>query len=240
MAFHESDHSIHVAHRFKVAGAGPQVEAELACAVASLASVSHPHILPVEGTVAGIAGSVWVITPYSGNHDGLVTLASLAQAKGGRLTPPEADRAMIQLLEATGDAHEAGCHHGPVSADEVLIDRRGSLAVELYGFRRRLTGLSARPAAEVARDELRSIVEIGYTLITGLSAEEPRIEASRLFPRLDRRWDQWFADGLDPLGGFNSADEAMGALPSHRRELEGRGSPVQTVIRRIQDALRPA
>jgi hypothetical protein len=125
--------------------------------------------------------------------------------------------------------------------DEVVVDRRGSLAVELYGLRRRLGTLWRRTAGEVAKDEVRSIVEIGYTLITGLSSDEPRIPATRLFPRLDRRWDDWFNEGMDPLGGFTTAEEALSNLPSLRREVEERqkASPVQTVIRRFRQVIGP-
>lgn len=240
VAVHETDHSVHVAHRFRVTDdtpAEPVLEA-----VAAVSRVSHPHLLPIEEVRTGIAGSVWVITPFTGNHDGLVSLESLLAQKGGRLSPLEADRALTHLLEASSQAHAEGCHHGPISPAEVLVDRRGSLAIELYGVRRRLTPLWERTATEVARDEVRSIVEIGYLLITGLPADEPRIAATRLFPRLDSRWDDWFNEGLDPLGGFGSADEAMAWLPSLRREIEGarKTSPVHTVIRRVREALRQA
>jgi hypothetical protein len=118
------------------------------------------------------------------------------------------------------------------------VDRRGSLAIELYGLRRRLLGSGDRPATEVGRDEVRSIVAIGYELLTGLSAEDPRIEATRLIPKLDRRWDEFFAEGLDPLAGFLTAGDALGSLPSLRRELDARQSPVQVVIRGFRRALK--
>jgi serine/threonine protein kinase len=236
IAFHDAEHSLHVAHRFKT---DAPLIVTLRDAVAEITRVAHPHLLPVEGLYEGVAGSAWIITPFTGNHDGLVTLNSLLAEKGGRMTPSEAERALCQLLEGIAAAHEAGCHHGPLKADEVLVDRRGSLAIELYGLGRRLGKLRQRPASEVSRDEVRSVVGIGYTLITGLSAEEPRIPATRLFPRLDRRWDDWINEGLDPLGGYASAEEAMALLPGLRREVEERqASPVQTVIRRFRQAIR--
>jgi len=238
VAVHETDHSLHVAHRFRSTEECP---AELVVeAVAAVSEISHPHLLPIEGVHEGIAGSVWVITPFTGDHDGLVSLDSLLRQKGGRFSPLEADRALTHLLEASSLAHGEGCQHGPISTGEVVVDRRGSVAIELYGLRRRLTRLWEQTAIEVARDEVRSIVEIGYTLITGRSADEPRIAATRLFPRLDPRWDDWFNEGLDPVGGFGGADEALAWLPSLRREIEGarKTSPVHTVIRRVREALR--
>jgi hypothetical protein len=79
---------------------------------------------------------------------------------------------------------------------------------------------------------------MGYWLLTGLPAEEPRIQAGRLMPRLDHRWDEWFNEGLDAASGFNTPSEALAALPCMRREIEERVSPVRTVIGRVRRALR--
>jgi hypothetical protein len=239
LAVHEADQSLHIAYRFKTADEA--TETSIRECTARISAVGNTHLLPCEAIFGGIGGSVWVVCPFTGNHDGLVSLASLLKAKGGRMTPLEADRTLTQLLEAIAAAHADGCHHGHIRMDEIVVDRRGSLAIELYGLRRRLGTLWSRTAGEVAKDEVRSIVEIGYTLITGLSAEEPRILASRLFPKLDRRWDDWFEEGMDPLGGFASADEALASLPSLRREVEERqkASPVQTVIRRFRQVIGP-
>ena len=238
IAANEVDHSLHVAHRFKSADAAT-TEA-IVQAARALAEVGHPHLLPVEHVYDKVAGSVWVITPFSGNHDGLVTLRSLVRDKGGQMSPQETERALVQMLQGISAAHARGAFHGPLTPEEILVDRRGSLSVELYGLRRRLTALAKRPAAEVARDEVRSVVGLGYFLLTGLPSEEPRIEASRLSPRVDRLWDEWVNEGLDPLGGYGSADEAMAALPGFRREFEEKASPVQTVIRRVREVLRPS
>lgn len=239
LALDEREESAHVAYRFRM-GNDKSEQRRFVAAVEDLSGLAHAHILPIEQLALGIGGGAWVVTPFTGSHDGLVTLTSLVRDKGGRMEPAEADRTLTQLLEAVEYAHEQGHHHGPVDPSEVLVDRRGSLFIELYGLRRRLGGLSSRPAVEIARDEIRSIVEIGYSLLTGLPAEEPRIQAGRLVARLDRRWDDWFNEGLDPLGGFATAGEAIAALPGSRREVEARTkvSPVQTVIGRFRRALR--
>lgn len=239
-AIHEQDQSVHVAHRFKT-GKDSDLVNKIGHSARTISVLSHPHLLPIEACIGNIGGSVWVVNPFTGNHDGLVTLESLIRAKGGRMTPAEAERALVHILEAIGYAHGEGCHHGPMHAGEVLVDRRGSLTIELYGLRRMLTSLSQRPASEIARDEVRSVAEIGYFLVTGLSAEDPRIAAGRMFPRLDKRWDEWFNEGLDPLGGFGTAEEALAGLPGMRREVESREkiSPVQTVFRRMRQALSP-
>jgi serine/threonine protein kinase len=241
LAFNECDQTAHVAYRFRLPPDKSEQRKFLA-SIEALSPLSHPHILSIEQLSLDTGGKAWVVTPYTGSHDGLVTLATLVRDKGGRLEPLESERALMQLLEAVEYAHSQGHQHGPLSAEEIMVDRRGSLAIELYGLRRRLAGASGRPASEVVRDEVRSIVELGYWLLTGLPAEEPRIEAARLIPKLDRRWDDWFSDGLDPFAGFNTAGEALAALPGLRRELEGRDriSPVRTVLGRFRRALGSA
>ncbi len=239
LAFNEFDQTAHVGYRFRM-GHEKSEQRRFVSAVEGLSPLSHPHLLPIEQFALGVGGGAWIVTPYTGSHDGLVTLASLVREKGGRMSPAESERALIQLLEGSDYAHQSGHQHGPVTAPEIMVDRRGSLAVELYGLARRLTTQSGRPATEVIRDEVRSIVEIGYWILTGLPAEEPRIQASRLIPKLDRRWDDWFEEGLDPLAGFLTAEDALAALPGLRREFEDkdRSSPVRTVIGRFARALR--
>jgi serine/threonine protein kinase len=236
LALNERDESTHVAHRFRFAP-DRREERKLVEAVGRLAPLSHPHILPIEQFTLNVGGGAWIVTPYTGNLEGLVTLAALAQEKGGQTTPIETERALTQLLEAVESAHAAGYHHGAIQPEEIMVDRRGSLTIELYGLRRLLSDASIIPATEVDRDEVRSVVEIGYWLLTGLSAEEPRIRADRLVERLDRRWDEWFDAGLDPMAGFQTASEALGALPGMRREVEERISPVRTVLGRFRRAL---
>jgi len=237
LAWNDETQTSHLAYRFRQGSLDAQAFTAAATAGTAL---SHPHLLPIEHTEVGPAGSAWVFSPFTGNHDGLVSLRTLLSDKGGRLNPVEAERAMSQVLEAVEYAHTVGFQHGDMGPDEILVDRRGSLAIELYGLRRRLRGQSGPPASEVCKDEVRSVVQLGYQLVTGLPADEPRITASRLIPRLDKRWDAWFNEGLDPYAGFATAEEALAALPGNRREVEERErvGPVRVVIERFRAALR--
>lgn len=240
LAFNECDQTAHVAYRFKLSQDKSEQRRFIA-AVEAMAPLSHPHLLPIEQLSLGMGGGAWIVTPYTGSHDGLVSLAALVRDKGGRLEPQETERALLQILEGIEYAHSEGHVHGILRAEEILIDRRGSLAIELYGLRRRLGAMGGTAASEVIRDEVRSVVGLGYSLLTGLPAEEPRIQAGRLIARLDRRWDEWFNEGLDPLGGFASAGEALAALPGIRRgiEVRERVGPVRTVLGRVRRALSP-
>jgi serine/threonine protein kinase len=234
LALNEREESTHVAHR--VRSGSDRVELRrLVEGMERLSTLSHPHVQPIEHFTLERSGTgkgdgAWIVTPYTGTPEGLLTLSVLRDHKGGQMAPVEVERTLTHLLEAAEHAHAQGFRHGPVSPEEILVDRRGSVSIELYGLGRILRGEQSVTFSEVERDEVRSIVEIGYWLLTGLSAEEPRIRADRLIQRLDHRWDEWFDAGLDPMAGYLSAGEALSLLPTLRREVEIRTNPVRTVL----------
>lgn len=223
LALHERQLSSHVVHRFPACRDKAEQRRALE-AIGQGLSLNGPHLLPIELFSLSINQRPCAVTPYTGNHEGLLTLSGLLEAKGGRMAPPEAERAMVHVLEATRFSHAAGMVHGEIGWDEVMVDRHGSCAIEFYGLKRRLHPFGGA-VTELRRDEIRSIVEIGYRLLTGLDATEPRIAASRLVKRLDRAWDDFFDAGLDAAGGFGAADEALDALPSSARERERQSAP---------------
>lgn len=213
LACHEFDHTSHVVHYFpgRHDRAGQRRFLE---AVETVAGLSHAHLLPIEQYAVCPSGRGVVVTPYTGNHAGLVSLDALLELKGGRMGPIEAKRAVTHLLEAIDAASKVG-GNGPVTLQQVLVDRHGRASIELYGLGARLRGASS-VGPESERDEVRSVVEIGYRLVTGLSAEEPRVPVSKLETRLSPAWEAWLEAGLDPVGGYASALEAIAALGSGR------------------------
>jgi hypothetical protein len=195
----------------------------------SVRSLCPLHLLGVQEITFDRHCRAWIITPYMGTNDGLLTITDLLSAKGGHMAAAEVERVMAQLLEAVQAAHDAGVWHGPIAPAEVQVDRHGAVWVELYGLALRLG--AARPGPEPARDEVRSIVAMGYWLLTGLGADEPRLGVERLLGRQGRWWDHWFDAGLDPVAGFGSAREALEALRA-RREAASSG-PVRVVLGRL-------
>lgn len=221
LALHLTHQTSHGAYRFDIVPEGPKREA-FRLAVECAARTVHPHMLRIERVIFDPAGHPWVITPFTGDVDGVRTLGRLLKEKGGQMTPTEAERAVVQLLEALWDAHTSGAtdrlrHHGRISLDHVLVDRHGCQHIELFGLARALSGSSALAESALRALEVRSIVEIGYQLVTGLRAELPLIPARRLMKTLDPRWDTWFARGMTG-GGFTSCAEALGRLPSRTPE----------------------
>lgn len=237
LAVHERDLTTHVIHEL-IARHDKVERRRFLSAFDALSELDHTHLLRVDYVSLLHGGRAVLVTPFTGNQEGLITLGGLLDSKGGRMAPSEVDRAMTQLLDAVRFAHARRRHHGPVSLDEVLVDRHGRLFIEFYGMARMLKGLTPGNS-ELERDEVRSIVEMGYKLLTGLPADEPRIAASRLVKRLDDRWDEWFAEGLDPAGGFASAAEAHDMLPSQRRLAETRisTSPVRKMLGQLSAGL---
>jgi len=230
LALHEVDHSSHVAFRFPKSGDRVSLRRFFA-AVRACETLSHEHLLTIEYHTVDPEGHPWVVSPFTGDVDGVRTLERLLRDKqvgGGHMHPMEVERAVQHLLEAAAHAHTAKSPvvHGPLRMDEILIDRHGRIVIELYGLGRLLSeGGGAAAGSELIRDELRSIAQIGYELLTSLRAEPPMIPAGRVVKRLDARWDRWLARGLDAVSGFASADEALAMLPS-RTPADGLLEPV--------------
>lgn len=218
VARHEINHTAHVVYRLtKRFDRAAQARF---LAAASESSYKHPHLLEIQEFAFDLQGRACVVTPFTGNHLGLVTLGSLVELKGGRMSPTEAERATLHLLGALAHAHSnGGPAHGEIGIDEVLVDKHGRAVIELYGLSSRLSAHAA-PARAMAADEIRSVGQIAYRLLTGLPAEEPMISAGRLVKKLPESWDRWLERALDPSGGFESAERAIEQLPSSVRESE--------------------
>jgi len=233
LARHEFDHTSHVVHYFpgRHDRGGQRRFLE---AIEAVSGLNDPHLLAIEQFAVCPSGRGVAVTPFTGNHRGLVALNTLLEHKGGRMTPNEAERAVVHILEAV-DAGSSLGGNGPVSLQQVLVDRHGRLTVEFYGLGPRLRGVPML-GPESARDEVRSVVEIGYRLLTGLSAEEPRVPVAKLEKRLPRAWEGWLERGLDAVSGFESAAEAIAALPSNEGESESQPSrgPVRVLLSRFK------
>ncbi|MDF1808826.1 MAG: hypothetical protein P1U42_03935 [Phycisphaerales bacterium] len=182
-----------------------------------MSALTHAHLLKIESVSYDDHGNLSVITPYTGNHEGLVTLDDLLSIRDGKLGMIEAIRAVEHLLDASAYAHRNDVVNGTISASDILIDRYGCLQAQFYGFDSltRCSESSAIASQDRVSDEVRSIVDLGYTMMTGLSTKGERIAPSRVVKKLDRNWDTWFEIGLDPIDGFDSVEHAINALPTN-------------------------
>jgi len=235
LALHEVDHGSHVAYRFGSFGQRSERRRFLG-AVEALARLDEVHLLKIEQFAFDQSDTPWAVCPFTGDADGTRTLDRHLREKDGQLSAFELEPALNQILLGVRYAHAHRHCHGPIALNEVLVDRHGRLIIELYGLRRALSGQCGFDA-DAAQDEVRSVAEIGYQLLTGLRCEEPLIPVGRLVRRLDPRWDAWFDRALDLSNGFESADAALAALPSVATiEVPRRGS---LAVRGVLELIRP-
>lgn len=210
LALHPELLTHHVAYRFRFGPTRAERRRFLE-AVEQAAALNIPHTLRVEQFSLATPTEAWVISPYTGNHDGLMLLGDLLAVKGGQMEALEVSRVLSQLLEAVSEAHEAGVVHGPIQMHEIHVDRSGSLDIELYGVSQAISG--EHDIEELKLEELRSIVALSYHLLTGVPADELHIQPTRLVAKLDTQWDAFFADGLDPAGGYETPAAVLDAVP---------------------------
>ncbi|MEL7473513.1 MAG: hypothetical protein AAGK04_09370 [Planctomycetota bacterium] len=240
LTLHQDEQSSHIVHVLPACHDNSD-RRRFVSATEPLASLREPHLLQVEAYGFTPDARPWVITPYPGTHDGVLTLPSLAASKPqNRMEPSEVERAITHLFESVHACHEAGLHNGPIDPRQAIVDTRGSVLIEHYAYARTLAGLG-NADANVVIDEIRSIVELAYALLTGVEAKAPLIPAGKLVRRLSPAWSRWLEQGLDPAGGFSTATEALGALPSRRPagvETSVEGSRVRTVWTRVRRLTR--
>lgn len=181
-----------------------------------MSTLDHAHLLKIDSVSYDDQGRLCVVTPYTGNHDGLVTIDDLLQIRDGSLGVVESIRAIEHLLDACNYAHKAQVVNGTLASSDILVDRYGCLQVQFYGLHSlKVTPNENQNIAHLVADEIRSVVDLGYTLMTGLSTGGDRIAPSRVVKKLDRAWDTWFDIGLDPLDGFESMEHALNAMPTN-------------------------
>ena len=226
---HRSSH--HVAFRYRFDASSAQERAEALDAIDAASRIACGHILPIEQF--GMAGEdqVWIISPYLGDHDGLLLLSDLMADKGGQLEPTESLRVMKQLLDASKTGQASGRLHGRLALNDVHVDRSGCVLVELYGLSsiRALTG-------QALSDELASIAMIGYRLLTGVLPEETLIEPSKLIGTIDASWDRFFVSALDPAAGFATIEgfeAAIGELGAPKAPAAPAAAPRSTIASRL-------
>lgn len=186
------------------------------------ARLDHAHILKIERVGYDDTGRLCAITEYPGNQEGLVTLADLLEARGGRLEFSEAIRLMGQLLEACMHASEQGIVHGPFSMNELLVDRHGCTLIELFGLEQALH--NAYSLQDARAEQTRTVIGIGYQLATGMpfgehfSSNEGG-KPSKFTKKNERHWDNWFSYAMDPMGGFESSMQALQTMPTDSEHI---------------------
>ncbi|MGV6814328.1 MAG: hypothetical protein ACWA5W_04860 [Phycisphaerales bacterium] len=182
-----------------------------------LTTLDHPHLLKLQSVSYDDHGRLCVITPYTGNHDGLVSIEDIVNQRDGSIGVPETARALEHLIGAIKYAHDRDIIQGSIDPNDILIDRYGCLQIQLYGFKPAGDTHTISPTQRSLQitDEIRSIVQVGYFMMTGMRSAANRIPPSRIVKKLDKAWDLWFEIGLDPVDGFECVEHALNALPTN-------------------------
>ncbi len=186
------------------------------------ARLDHAHILKIERVGYDDTGRLCAITEYPGNQEGLVSLRDLLEVRGGRLEFSEAIRLMGQLLEACMHAAKLDIVHGAISMDELLVDRHGCTLIELFGLQQALHNTYSIQDARA--EQTRTVIGIGYQLATGMGYGEHASnneggKPSKFTKKNEKHWDQWFSYAMDPLGGFESSQQALETMPTDAEHI---------------------
>ncbi|QQS09355.1 MAG: hypothetical protein IPK69_01660 [Phycisphaerales bacterium] len=220
---HADRQTSHTLYRFDGCGTRGSMR-RLLGALESMAGVRESHLLAIEGLTLSSEGggrAVVVITPYLGDSSGLRTLRDHLEAKLGRILPSEVAWAMRHVLGGLGVAHAGGLVEGALRAERCLLDRYGKVTLELHGLPASLGWIEQSSVAAFARREVRDAVAMAYSMLAGREFDRGAFSSGAAGHRTRPEWDAWFAAGL--LGhGFESAGEAMAALPSERGGSGGR------------------
>lgn len=203
----ETDCLVYVFDRVPQSAARP-LWAELG----SMVGVRRSHVVSLDSVGRERGGLMWASASYPGNHEGVLTLGALRASRGGLFTVFEAGRAIEQLLEAAAAAHADGQVHGVLNEDAVIVTPRGTLLVELYGLERAIND-RATSRDESCREEVGSITELAWRLLTGTDPADRDVFMPQVRRSLDREWLSWLEQGMDPALGFASAAEALESLP---------------------------
>lgn len=224
IALHERADTDHLVYRHAAVHDASE-RRRLLASIEPVAGVRHPHLLEISAYSFDEQDRLCLVTPYTGNQEGLVTLADLVERRNGRLESTEVARCVEHLLEAVAAARVAGLSGGPVEPERVQVDRRGSVRIELYGL----------PGADrinrgvcTGADEVRAIAAMAAWLLTGLRQDVAPSHIARIAGRGARAWEPWLEAALDPLEGFESPAEALAALPT--RAATDRATPPVVVV----------
>ena len=119
----------------QVAGAVPQLRAQLVNEATVLASLDHPHIVAVYDLI-GTDDDLWLVEEWVDGAD----VTALVAAAGG-LSPVQSLSILRGALQGLAFAHERGVVHGDITPGNILVDRQGLSKLVDFG----LAGVSGRP-----------------------------------------------------------------------------------------------
>ncbi len=195
-----------------------------------LVAMENGHLLKYEVLGMCEKRGCCVASPYTGDQTGLLTLRRLREMKGGNLPALEVRRAVEHLLGGVKAMHSVGLSDGALSLDRALVDRRGSVVIELPALPLLFNG-PEHDQHEMRRADLLAVGRMTYELLYGREPGPRGVERVSSAPQ--SAWDLWLASALDACEGFASAQEAIELLPTEPVE-----APSKSVVRQLIDWIR--
>lgn len=163
------------------------------------------HIVPILGSGEHATGWTWALSPYAGDIEGVRSLTDVLKLRAGRQMPVyEARVAASQLIDAATDMRRSGVAFADITGRDVLIDRRGSVRVEVIN--------ASRSASDTPMcDDTHALGLLVYEMLTGATPSGAFMPPSRLASGVGRGWDRWTERALGRE--FDSLSSAAGAMP---------------------------
>ena len=195
-------------------------------AAEAVANHEGGHVLPIESVTVCARRGVCLVAAYAGHNMGLCSVGDLIRQRGTGLAGAESRRAIVQVGCALSAMHERRMCDGALSIARLLVDRSGKIHVELAGLWAAVVGYSCN--AETVRDDVRAMVRLACEMI------DPGATGRR------GEFAGWLADGLDPVGGYETAAAAMARLPD-AASLAGGPAPAEPrvgVFRGLLDRIK--
>lgn len=164
------------------------------------------HIVPILGSGQDASGWTWALSPYAGDIEGVRSLTDVLKLRPGHQMPVyEARVAASQLIDAANDMRRCGVAFADITGRDVLVDRRGSVRVEVVN--------ASRSASDTAmRDDTFALGVLVYEMLTGATPSGAFMPPSRLASGVGRSWDRWTERALSRE--FDSLSAAAAALPT--------------------------
>lgn len=210
---HVSDHTPALVYRFD-RRSFPGSPADALRRILPLAALHHRHLLAIEDAELTSDGALWVTSPYPGGAAGVLTLSNvLSHKEQGFLDPAETGCAARHLLEALAHAHASGIIHGSLRMDDVLVNPRGSVLIELFGVASALRkALPSEPNDPLT--DLRAVGGIVLELMTGVPTQSSPELLEKVLGRRGVPWTRWLERMFGGERAFSNALEALASLPA--------------------------
>jgi hypothetical protein len=183
-------------------------------AAAGAAGDCGPHALGISSFALQASGRACLVSRYPGDLGGVTTLRQHVKGKGGRLGANELARAVEHLIDALAAGARGGTVHGAFDLDGCVVDRKGRVAIELFGFGPRWAR-SAEDVGQCEREQRGSLA----TAVRDMAGLEVKA------------WEAWIR--MVEMGA--SWDEVRRTMP-RGSGVEGGGGA--SIVRTLWDAVK--